>query len=379
MIIANRMICAFDCMLFYTSIFVFLQVFAVKQDYLTEFTEPECSFFSPHKAHLPQLKGKRRELLASPEVWIEEMIETFDYLDGIVVSSQSKRERAVAAYLDFISNLVTGLSFGDSEKAIPYQDLGGENTTLSTIPLEREKRLDGLDWPYLAVSMAGLARLRNIQQLLGDVLEKKVPGSLLEAGVWRGGASILMQAVLMANGIHSKAVIVADSFHGLPEGDANLHKYDVGWEKLSYLQVSDKRVSIHFHRLNLLQRNVYFLKGYFNNSMPAFRKYLKIKSNSFKALGYENGLAILRMDGDMYQSTVDILYNCYAYLNIEGYVIVDDWTGFPAKDAILDFFQVHQMSPKVIPIDKNSVYWKKTENVKIQYWRYETKNYKGDP
>ncbi len=72
----------------------------------------------------------------------------------------------------------------------------------------------------------------------------------------------------------------------------------------------------------------------------------------------------------MYESTVDVLYHLYDKLSLGGYVIMDDWFGFPSKTAC-DFFAVHGIKPEIIRIDTLSAYWKKTEDVKIQYWRYE--------
>ena len=78
----------------------------------------------------------------------------------------------------------------------------------------------------------------------------------------------------------------------------------------------------------------------------------------------------------MYESTVDVLYHLYDKLSIGGYIIIDDWTGFPAKEACEDFFKVHGINPEIIPIDKIAAYWKKTEKVDIQYWRYEQSKFK---
>ena len=43
--------------------------------------------------------------------------------------------------------------------------------------------------------MIGLKRLDNIQYCVETVLHDKIPGDLVETGVWRGGASIFMRAV----------------------------------------------------------------------------------------------------------------------------------------------------------------------------------------
>ena len=80
----------------------------------------------------------------------------------------------------------------------------------------------------------------------------------------------------------------------------------------------------------------------------------------------------------MYESTVDVLYNLYDKLSIGGYVIMDDWYGYPSKTAVEDFFTVHDISPEIINIDGKSVYWKKNERIDIQYWRYEQLKFKEE-
>merc|ERR1712157_421697 len=101
-----------------------------------------------------------------------------------------------------------------------------------------------------------------------------------------------------------------------------------------------------------------FVKGLFNETMPHLSKHV-------------DKVSIMRLDGDMYESTVDVLYNLYDKLSIEGYVIMDDWSKFPSRVACLDFFKVHEINPDIVIIDRLSAYWKKTEQVSIQYWRYE--------
>ena len=86
----------------------------------------------------------------------------------------------------------------------------------------------------------------------------------------------------------------------------------------------------------------------------------------------------MRLDGDMYESTVDVLYRLYDKLSIGGYVIMDDWFGFPARSACEDFFKAHGIDPEITAIDDLAVFWKKTENVTIQHWRYEQSKFKPD-
>ena len=87
-------------------------------------------------------------------------------------------------------------------------------------------------------------------------------------------------------------------------------------------------------------------------------------------------LSIMRLDGDMYESTVDVLYHLYGKLSVGGYVIMDDWFGFPSRTACEDFFKVHGISPTIVRIDELSAYWKKEEEVDVQFWRYEQSKFK---
>ena len=57
-------------------------------------------------------------------------------------------------------------------------------------------------------------------------LDEDVPGDLLEAGVWRGGASIFMAAALRAYGDEERLVWAADSFQGLPQPDTERYPHD---------------------------------------------------------------------------------------------------------------------------------------------------------
>lgn len=60
---------------------------------------------------------------------------------------------------------------------------------------------------------------------------------------------------------------------------------------------------------------VVFAKGLFKDSLASL-------SNQIKRL------VIMRLDRDMYESTVDVLYRLYDKLSVGGYVIMDDWFAF---------------------------------------------------
>lgn len=157
-----------------------------------------------------------------------------------------------------------------------------------------------------STSMAGLGRMNSIVQLIERVAARKVPGSYLEAGVWRGGMSILATAALQHFGLGERPVYLCDSFAGLPYP----RKGSLGSGETYYarhlnrtLAVGEQRVLDNFDRYSVPRQRVTTVPGYFVHSLPGLRE---------KLLARGEKLAILRMDGDIYDSTADILYNLCA-------------------------------------------------------------------
>lgn len=186
--------------------------------------------------------------------------------------------------------------------------------------------------------------------------------------MWRGGISIFARGVQRAFNQYNRVVVACDSFAGLPPGSKKYHEWDPGWDNTPYLSVHNTQVANNFIEAGLLDPHVVFVKGFFNDSMEALSKQVK-------------SIAVLRLDGDMYQSTVDVMYRLYDKVPVGGYVIIDDWMitehlPFPAKVAIEDFFKVHGVRETYIPIDQTAVYWQKTKAVEVQRWRYDKKDFK---
>jgi hypothetical protein len=211
--------------------------------------------------------------------------------------------------------------------------------------------------------MTGHERLKNVKYLLEDVFQKNIRGDYIETGVWRGGSSIFARGVIRAHGQQHRKSFVCDSFKGLPSGERKFDAGDKGWDNTRYLEVSTEIVAGNFNTAGLLDKNIIFAQGFFNATIPPL-------SNMVESL------AIIRFDGDIYESAVDVLYHLYEKLSIGGYFIMDDWFGFPSKTACEDFFAVHGISPDIIPIDDLSAYWQKTENITVQYWRYKQSQFK---
>lgn len=226
-----------------------------------------------------------------------------------------------------------------------------KKTILNTIYEPATFKEDGSQWPKIAHTMIGKKRLDNIQFCIEQVLKNNIPGDFIETGVWRGGATILMRGILKAYNITDRIIWAADSFEGLPKPDVVNYPVDStagGLHESGYfLAVSLEQVKQNFAAYDLLDNQVRFLKGYFKDTMP---------NNPIERL------AILRLDGDMYESTIQVLENLFDKVSIGGYIIVDDWTLIWAQRAIIDFRAKNAIDDPLQKIDNHSVYWQKTKN-----------------
>jgi len=211
----------------------------------------------------------------------------------------------------------------------------------------RAFRADGKDWPPRAHTMIGLKRLDNLQFCIETVLREQVPGDFLETGVWRGGASIFMKGVLAAHGDETRCVWLADSFRGLPAPDAERYPADRGWtlHQHSELAVSRERVAANFRSYGLLDERVRFLEGWFKDTLPT---------------APIERLAVLRLDGDLYESTIQALDSLYGKLSPGGFVIIDDYSIAPCAKAVHDFRAAQAIAEPIIDIDGTGIYWRKS-------------------
>ncbi|MFA5999175.1 MAG: TylF/MycF family methyltransferase [Candidatus Babeliales bacterium] len=226
-----------------------------------------------------------------------------------------------------------------------YQDSGHNGNTYQS-----EVRENGRDWPSTAHTMIGLHRLNNLQDCVEDVLKNNIEGDLIETGVWRGGASIFMRAILKAYDNTEKKVFVADSFEGLPVANVALYPIDASIGFLAdckILAVSLPQVQSNFARYGLLDNQVVFLKGWFCDTLPT---------------APIERLAIMRLDGDYYESTMDALISLYPKLSVGGYVIIDDYWIPCCAQAVHDFRRTFNITDEIIKTkDLQGAFWKRTK------------------
>jgi len=196
--------------------------------------------------------------------------------------------------------------------------------------------------------MIGRQRLDNLVECLTTVLDDEIPGDFIETGVWRGGATILMRGALAAWGDEGRSVWVADSFQGLPPPDAVAWPADEGVDLSGEetLAVPRSVVEANFARYGLLDDRVRFLEGWFADTLPT------------APIG---GLALLRLDGDLYQSTWEALEHLYPKLSVGGIVIVDDHGAFePCRRAVADYREQYDITDEIVPVDWTGVWWRRT-------------------
>jgi O-methyltransferase len=219
-------------------------------------------------------------------------------------------------------------------------DLG--RSIVSSDPVDRRRK--GLDFPEYALSLGGVARLANARRCVETVLEDDVPGDVIETGVWRGGISILMRGVLEAWGA-DRSMVVADSFEGLPAPDPSIAADRVFTDDdAGRFAVSEGEVRANFANFGFEDR-VEFLRGWFSDSLPTLD---------------DRTWSVIRMDGDLYESTMDALTNLYPRLSPGGFVIVDDWILPPCRAAVEEFRAQHQIEDPIEQVDFASTCWRRS-------------------
>jgi hypothetical protein len=249
----------------------------------------------------------------------------------VAAGEEAEAARLRAAYLDLMRDSLIGRLNEDpalpASKVVGYKD---------------DHREYGWDWPSQAPSMIGARRMNNVRSECERVLQQGVPGDFMETGVWRGGACIMMRAVLHAYGVTDRRVIAADSFTGFPkpssEADATFYLHE-----FRDFAVPLEAARAAFARYGLLDDQVVFLKGLFKDTLPT---------------APVEALALLRLDGDMYESTRDGLVNLYGKLSPGGTLIADDYFLFDAQRKAVDEFRAERgIADPIIQIDHYGGYW----------------------
>lgn len=207
--------------------------------------------------------------------------------------------------------------------------------------------------PFLSHALRP-AWIDQMMQHAETAIQENIPGAFMETGVWRGGMSIAMAAVAAAH-CDTRPVFVCDSFKGIPAVSASKKKQEGGLVRFGndnprvalYLSVPRRFVQAAFRDFGLLSPAVHFVEGYFNETMPVTDP---------------GAIAILRLDGDLYSSTMDVLTAQYPRLSPGGFVVIDDYVVWgPCRDAIHDYRKIMMITePLVLGGNSFATYWRKS-------------------
>jgi len=274
-----------------------------------------------------------------------------------------------AKYLDLVELSLTGSLLppsarGECHPERPLQLPRGKKITdrvvgtcyaVNTGDFSVHRRLIGRDWPAHGVTMVGHARLHNVRHCLERVVAANVPGDFVELGVWRGGASIYARAVLNVLGQRERSVRLFDAFGRIPG-------YGPATE---FLAVTQQDVVSNFETYGL-EEGVHYHAGLFNDTLPRF--YHEYKDH------YQARIAVLRIDGNFYESYQDALYYMWEFVPVGGFVIFDDYVEGKHSPWLghfwSEFKRAHGLREQLLAIDWTSSFFQKVTDVKVNWSAY---------
>jgi O-methyltransferase len=179
---------------------------------------------------------------------------------------------------------------------------------------------------------------------------EEVKGDIVECGVWRGGM-IASMAELLGN---NRQYYLFDSFEGLPKPGENdgsdAFKWQANTESPEYYDNCKAEVEFAIKAMKLSGVNNYQIeKGWFNETLP-------------KATC--NEIALLRLDGDWYDSTMDCLKNLFPKVVDGGLILIDDyyfWDG--CSKAVHDYLSKNNLTDRIRQTNYGVCYIVKNEKI----------------
>jgi O-methyltransferase len=252
------------------------------------------------------------------------------------------------AYLDLLKLALCDLTgttsvsvWHDRARGTMSRELRGEDLQVRAL---------GVDWPLQGLTMVGLPRLDDLQRCVETIVRDGVGGDVIEAGTWRGGASILIRATLDTLGETDRRLIVADSFQGFPDPDEE--QPETGrLAEMDFVAVSLDEVKANFERFGLGE-GVEFVRGFFNETMPRLR---------------DRSWALVRLDGDSYEATWHTLQSLYPGLAVGGYVIIDDYGALEqCRHAVEEFRERHGIEEPIEQVDWTCARWRRADAAPIE-------------
>jgi hypothetical protein len=217
-------------------------------------------------------------------------------------------------------------------------------------------------WAERATVLGMAVCKHNTISLCKRAIAAGIPGDFVEAGVCGGGQPAVMAYVSETYGGNQRKVHLFDSFEGLPMAGPDDHDFDKHTLGINDDRTHGKASGRLIATLDQVQQNMdtwrvnkdllVYHKGWVQEVLPVDAPKM-------------GPIAVLRVDVDLYDSTVPVFEWLYPLVSPGGYIISDDWGeagAIPARLAVLKYFSDRGLpAPEVtrIPEIISTVWWRK--------------------
>jgi len=208
---------------------------------------------------------------------------------------------------------------------------------------------------YSLISTPGLEHTFDLAQ---DLVDRGIPGGFVECGVAQGGCAALIAQVAEREGKGRQSWFF-DSYEGLPDPtEADFEGGKTGHHirplpKGSCLGTYEQVSELLFDEMKLSRDTIHLVKGWFEDTLPVQKE----------AMG---PVALLRVDGDWYDSTMCVLDNLYGSVSEGGHVLIDDYCScFGAQKATDEFLDKNNIETTLVPDGRGGASFQKPQTNKI--------------
>ena len=188
--------------------------------------------------------------------------------------------------------------------------------------------------PHTRTFGAGVEAPWALYQSIEYIVRNRIPGDIVECGVWSGGSMLLAAHALLHFGDTSRRIYLYDTFAGMPRPDA----IDARWDGVPALPTWEHHQrnggrwgfgGTQDHVRDVVLSSGYpeekfvFVEGMVEDTLPATRP---------------EQISLLRLDTDLYRSTYHELVHLYPLLSVGGILIIDDYGAFQGARVATDQF-----------------------------------------